>query len=798
MTNTQTNDQFDAAYASSLINQDEVIQFFGTLFGRVKWNDRTHLCLRGIGEKGTPQEGDYRSDNFFQPSLADPTEGVMNCVTMWAKNQVATFVVPAILREQRGTAENVSLFTNILADLDSGDTDAKLEYMRSHLGEPTMVVLSGGTTEENTPKRHVYYVLDEPTDDIREAIIARDLLARKCGGDISMGLGVDSNPFGRAHQPVRVAGSVHAKKGIPSACTIESTSERFYSLTDMSAALKVMPASPWAIQQPQTGNVIDFQSGELKFSPTSGGMGTTATDALQTPVYENGEDRTRWGQFNKVAGLHISMARRGEMTIEEAYDYTHGWVLNYMKPAWPDHRIKREFEMLATYDVRHHGPFPEKEKPIVDESIRDGGLGLRSWAAHRWITNPKPEHQYLVDDLVIKGEPHLFVAQGGAGKTFQVADLALKLASYDGTTTQWCGQKVIRGGTAVLILCEDSQTEMHRRLLEINSDDRIAKAGDKLIILPMTRLGGAFPLVEFDHKTGESRPSKRWAEMLALLKELDDLVLVCIDTLNSVSHGDENSALAISQMMREAHRVCGELDAALIVNHHVRKTSKDQRIASLEDLNAAIRGSSAISSYFRINFGMFTCGDYARRMKAMGMKPEQNALWRFGVAKANIHGLMKGERTLLRNNRGLMDDVTHLDMFAGDTYAERVAWLIVACRLAAERGHPYTTGAKNSASGLYRRRAELPPTLRHLGDAELPRLLSAAMEDGKLVGCSVRGSKSKQYVDAPSGRLASDEAGAEISAGAYTDIPDWSLYAFCQAQNAVMKRDEVVNPFSDS
>jgi hypothetical protein len=786
--------QFNAIEAAKLINSEEVIEYFKTIFGDVGWNHERHICLRGIGEKGTKQEGIFRSDNFFEPSMADPTDGILNCVQLWARNQIACFVVPAVLRAAKGTAENVSLFTNILADLDSGNTDEKLAHMRQHIGEPTMIVKSGGTTSEGTPKRHVYYVLSSPTENIKRAILTRDMLARKCGGDISMGLGVDGNPFGRAHQPVRVAGSVHAKKGIAAACSIESNCGQKYDFDSLEKLISEMESGPWVVETPQTGKPMMTDS---LFSPSSGG--TTAADSLRTPVYEGGENRTRWGEFNKVAGLHISMSRRGEMSIQEAYDRTHGWCIAYMNPPWPENRIEHEFSSLVSHDIRQHGPMPEPEKPIVQEEQRmsAGGLGLRIWAAHRWITEPKPEHSFLVEDLVIKAEPHLFVAQGGAGKTFQVADLALKIASFDKDSPSfWCGQKVVQGGTAVLILCEDSQTEMHRRLLEINSDSRIEKAGDKLIILPMTKLGGAFPLVEIDYRSGESRPSKRWAEMLALLKELPDLAMVCIDTLNSVSHGDENSALAISQMMREAHRVCGELGAALVVNHHIRKTSKDQKITSLEDLSAAIRGSSAISSYFRINFGMFACGDYVRRMKSMGLKPENGALWRFGVAKANIHGLMRGEKTLLRNKRGLMDDVTKLDMFAGDTYQERVGWLVAACRIAAERGHPYTTGAKNAANGLYRRRAELPPTLRHLGEHELPKLLSAAMEDGLLVGCSVRGSRSKQYLDAPSGRLASDEAGAEINSGAYTDMPDWSVYAYCDAQRAVVKRDEVVKPFS--
>jgi hypothetical protein len=800
--NEETPFQYDEQAAINLVDKDQVVRYFQTIFGNVQWNDDTHICLRGIGEKGTPKEGVFRSDNFFQPNLADPTDGIMNCVDIWARNAIACFVVPAVLREQKGTAENVSMFTNILADLDSGNTEEKLAFMDEHLGAPSMVVRSGGMTEEGTPKYHVYYVLENPTEDIRKAIIVRDMLARKCGGDLTMGLGVDGNPFGRAHQPVRVPGSVHAKNGKPSACSIESRSTHRYSLDRLEKDLSAIEDSPYAVEvSARSAAPLEerIAQGSL-FSVNSGGNGS-ASDVLHEKVYEGGSEKTRWGQFNRVAGLHISMARRGEVTVQKAFDDTYGWVLANMIPPWPPQRVEHEFAALLAHDIRHNGPMPEPEPPMIREEQRmaEGGLGLKMWAAHRWVTEPKPEHHYLVDGLIIKGEPHLFVAEGGAGKTFQVADLAMKIAAHEPEDDAvWFGQKIIAGGTTVLILCEDSQTEMHRRLLEINLNERIKKAGDKFIVLPMTKLGGAFPLVELD-RHGESRPSKRWAEMLSLLREIPDLVLVCIDTLNSVSHSDENSALGISQMMREAQRVCGDLGAALIVNHHVRKQGQQATaIGSLDDLRNAIRGSSAITSYFRINIGMFSVVDYDRRMKAMGMMPEKGALWRFGVCKANIHGMMRGEKTLLRNNRGLMDDVTSRDVFQGGNHDDRMAWLIFACAKAAENGHPYTNGTKGSSSGLYKRRAELPPALRFMGGRELDALLGQTLQAGHLVTAAVRGSKGKQFIDSPNGPLATDEAGAVLSAGAYTTVPDWSQFAFCEVQGTIVNHKQVKKPFAKS
>jgi hypothetical protein len=59
----------------------------------------------------------------------------------------------------------------------------------------------------------------------------------------------------------------------------------------------------------------------------------------------------------------------------------------------------------------------------------------------------------------------------------------------------------------------------------------------------------------------------------------------------------------------------------------------------------------------------------------------------------------------------------------------------------------------------------------------------------------VRGSKGKNFIDIPNGPLATDEAGAVLSSGAYTDVPDWSKYAYCEVQGTIVKQSEVKKPF---
>src|SRR6202000_1403290 len=136
------------------------------------------------------------------------------------------------------------------------------------------------------------------------------------------------------------------------------------------------------------------------------------------------------------------------------------------------------------------------------------------------------------------------------------------------------------------------------------------------IIIPMNEAGGGFPLVEYDRHTRRAVATARWEEFLAALGTIPDLKLVVIDTLNSVSHGDENSALVIAELMRQAGRVMAlPTKPALLVNHHVRQSN--EAIRSLHELKESIRGNSAIPNYFRVCFGMFAAADYDRRMRAM-------------------------------------------------------------------------------------------------------------------------------------------------------------------------------------
>lgn len=181
----------------------------------------------------------------------------------------------------------------------------------------------------------------------------------------------------------------------------------------------------------------------------------------------------------------------------------------------------------------------------------------------------------------------------------------------------------------------------------------------------------------------------------------------------------------------------------------------------------------------------------------MGVQPENKALWRFGILKANIQGLMRGEKTLLRNKVGLLEDVSARDKYNVMNIPERAAWLVFAIKIAAEARHPYAVGVK-SRGAVFTRRAELPELLRKSSEYELKALIEDAQQNDRIIQCAAKGGKSKGYYDVMGGPIASDYIGAELNSGAYVVPMDfWDDYDYDAIEGIIVQKREMRNPFDD-
>jgi hypothetical protein len=253
----------------SLVRHDDIGTYFDVLFDRPDSPDATRfICVRGIGEKGTSQEGHFREDEFFE--IGGPIgfrDWITERVERYAQYEVAAFVICALLSRPRGHAEDVVAFNCLYADFDSGNTTERVQYLIDHIGDPTLIVASGGTTAEGTPKLHVYYKFTEAITDIPSVVIARDMIARKCGADPQFGIGVEKNPFGRAHQPIRIGGSVHGKNSVYKSCEIVGGNKQAYDWIDLKSKIEAMEKNP---DLPVEEKTITESQPSFAFKPEKG------------------------------------------------------------------------------------------------------------------------------------------------------------------------------------------------------------------------------------------------------------------------------------------------------------------------------------------------------------------------------------------------------------------------------------------------------------------------------------------------------------------------------------------------
>jgi len=743
-----------------------IYQYLAMLF---EDGEKGYIALRGLGEKRTDKEGVFQEMLWISLQDIHIQEKVNECCARWAEHKVAAFIIPAIMRsDTRGSSQDVLAFTTICMDFDSGDTFKKLKHVENFIGKATMVIASGGKIDEDNSKLHAYWKLSELEDDIGAVSEVRHRLAGLAGGDFMFGRG-------RAHQPIRIAGSIHNKGGDnPKRVTIlryeDNLVYHFQDIQDSVMSMTDMKGQPF---QDKTTDLLDFSKPINQLQ--------NVNETLLTKVHEGSETiNNRWTTFSQVAGHYIAMSNEGKCTVDAAFDYVMGWMQSNMVPPWPVERARNEFNALLKRDLEQRIEFDVKKAEIPNVS----GQGLESWAVTNWTQGDPPPRKFLVDKLVPLGIPMLFVSEGGGGKTFSLIDLALKAASYTPDANyMWMGQSLMQhcnGETVVMITAEDDKDELHRRIVDCDPENLRHKAGNRLIILPLVNAGGSFPFVHYT-RTGLPEPSPKWQTLLNELERLQPK-LVILDTLNSSLHGDESSASIIQDWFRVVvGKICGDIGATVLISHHIRKGGD---ISTSEEMRDAVRGSTAILNSVRAAIGFWVPKNYIKRLKAMGEEPAKVKLFLFGVLKANNPEMFRGTKTLLRQKNGLLNDVTHSDIVSTNFTGRAVkqAWLVFAIEKAVLAGHPYKR--TSTTGGLFVLKDTLPKQLRLMTKEVLHDLSLELIESKHIVLAKATSRGASTYLDVPGGMLTKGLCEFEIGNFSF----NWDDYYYNQTEEKIIQK----------
>jgi hypothetical protein len=798
--------------AAALVDGAAVRFFLETLFGDVDFEPGQTIVARGLGEKGTPREGDFRENIWLQPgSLGAELEAHAR---RWAQYHVGTFLVPAVMHassytDQEATEAHVAAFTSVLVDLDDVPTaQAGLAWLVGVIGPASMVV------ESSPGKIHAYWIFNEPETRIADVANVRLAMANLVGGDPS---------FVRLPQVVRVPGTVHAKHGGQFVTKVIGYTQSRYELDDIRDKVQSAQPMPGAPERKAPARSAGGQ-GFIDFTPDSAALANDTLAATMTTDIDQGGtgDQTRWSAFSRVAGHYIAQVRSGAVAdLDEAKNLTAGWVEAHMVTKWPPARFEAEWQGLVNKDTKDKGPITARRRgvnevdtlqpPASAPAIPEGMTALATWAAHRWAVGTPPARNWLAHGLVLAGQPHMLAAEGGSGKSFLLAELGLMLtAPREGD--HWIGAKINHAacadGTVVIFMAEDDQHEVHRRLEAIDPGGvRRREAGDRLIMVPLPSAGGVFPLVERG-ANGNAVWHPGWSAAVEQLYKVPKLMFLGIDTMPATLHGDENSSVVANEWLRAVTPVCAKLGSAFMFTHHPKKADRRNRpVNSIEDFAEEVRGSSAFQANIRMAIGIYRPANWQKRLEGMGMATtDKRALWRAGVMKANNSEAMRGERTLVRDYRtGSLVDATDKDTVQEATSAaasvtpEQRAWMLEAIRHAEAADMPLTPSSLGKPASHGSRVAELPPALicdpSNPQELVPPAVRAAIINDlcqpphGPCVLRSYKGKGGGQIIVMRGGPWHLPEVEKTKASG--TDmrhIVDWSTKEYCATSMGVLAK----------
>lgn len=129
----------------------QIATFLDVVFG---WCEG-QIPVRGFVDMGQGKEG--RPHNVWID--ADATApGKLATFANWAwREGAAVYVIPGtVAGAGQAKAAEVLQMQALVVDLDAGDIPAKLAHLLRHLGQPTLIIESGGRTSEGASKLHVW------------------------------------------------------------------------------------------------------------------------------------------------------------------------------------------------------------------------------------------------------------------------------------------------------------------------------------------------------------------------------------------------------------------------------------------------------------------------------------------------------------------------------------------------------------------------------------------------------------------------------------------------------------------
>lgn len=475
----------------------------------------------------------------------------------------AFYVIPGTVNEPgQGRAEDITQMQTVVVDLDLGDTAARLAHLRQHLGEPAMVVASGGRTTEGCEKLHVWWRLSVVAHgaNVKRVSMLRRAIADKVGGDIH---------FGSPHQPIRVAGSIYHKGAAPRLVEIREEHASSIELDELALRIQRMPPLPLDADRAVPSAITPAKP--------------PIAEILTTPVREGGQDAwTRYDGASSAIGYWVRRAHEGSITWDQAWGEICGYNAACLRPPWELERLRREFDSLWTLHVSKYGPAVERVETEPDAVLPTVSLG-------ELIEDTSPMPEDLISPRLLT--PGGLLVVGGAPKVGK-SDFVISLLAHMAAGVPFLGFAPPRPLSVFYLQAEVQYHYLRERIQAIRlAPEVLAAARDRLVATPKVRMlldanGVAAVIAAVRGRFGDIPPD-----------------IVVVDPIRNLFDGGEdgggendNSAMLFFLQERvEALRAALSDDTGIILCHHTRKMDKKQQAA---DPFQSLSGASSLRGFY--------------------------------------------------------------------------------------------------------------------------------------------------------------------------------------------------------
>lgn len=583
--------------AVKLIDQGQILGFLNMLFE----DTEGAVHFRSIYEQGSKLA---RVSVDF--SMEDGLEAVASNIAFQAaeaaRRKASSFVIINATNGNGAEEDNILDGRVVCCDLDNGDTDEKVEILSSVIGQPTAIILSGGTTESGHPKRHVYWRLTEQTEEVKRLGQLNRLLAHKIGDDDAMQ---------RITQPIRIPGTIHWKTGTPILCRADFVNEKMeYELSDIEE--RVNDWAGVAIPKPANDDSIfnlDFSRSKID-NPTAAELWDW--DGV---IEENGRSGIeRFAAFGIVAGELANLIYRGRITpekaLEEALYFVRTKFENSSNP-WDDSRVERELQNIIKREAKkpeNVGANLEKRQQ-EDQSKREVTAQINEQFKPSFLAMPTGSFADIEEDTLA---PELFrhglLDSGGTlaisagpktGKTLFVTGMADAVAVGENYLGVFDPVKPL---TSLVIQLELSPRELRKReikrMASYSQEKREAIAKMSLTTPKNTALKLTNAIALGESVTGMTKAIQGLKDAAAYygMDKPDLIILDPISYLWDVQN--EADSTQITTWLRdcmEFFRASLNPEAGMILVHH---TGKGKKPGDDFDPAESPRGGSSFSGYY--------------------------------------------------------------------------------------------------------------------------------------------------------------------------------------------------------